>query len=153
PRRIRKAHRSLSFAMEELPLQRFILLLVILAVAGPATAADTPALLAGFGETDITPKVGGDKPVYLAGFGHNRKATGVHDPLKARAVVLKHDERKIALVSIDVVGFFHPSVRRVREQLAGFTYVLVSSTHNHEGPDTLGLWGPNAFTSGIDKDY
>src|SRR5205807_6739375 len=27
------------------------------------------------------------------------------------------------------------------------------STHNHEGPDTLGIWGPNPFTSGIDKAY
>jgi hypothetical protein len=117
-------------------------------------AAARPAdLEAGFAETDITPRVGGDKPVYMAGFGHNRAATKVHDPLFARAVVLKHDGQKIALVSIDLVGFFNPNVLRVRELLPGFTYVLVSSTHNHEGPDTLGLWGPNAFQSGIDKDY
>jgi hypothetical protein len=109
-------------------------------------------LQAGFGETDITPVVGG-KPVYMAGFDQNRKATGVHDPLKARAVVLKQGERKLALVSIDVVGFFHPNVLNVRKQLPGFTYVLVSSTHNHEGPDTLGLWGPNPFTSGVDARY
>src|SRR5262249_7434416 len=66
---------------------------------------------------------------------------------------LQHGERKIALVSIDLVGFFHPNVVRVRERLAGFDYVLVSSTHNHEGPDTLGLWGPNAFKSGVDPEY
>src|SRR5262249_26302231 len=41
----------------------------------------------------------------------------------------------------------------VRAQLPGFRYVLVSSTHNHEGPDTLGLWGPNPFTSGVDPAY
>src|SRR5262249_27571973 len=87
------------------------------------------------------------------GFGQNRKATGVHDPLKARAVVFKHQDQKLAIVSIDVVGFFHPNVERVRGRLPGFTYVLVSSTHNHEGPDTLGLWGPNPFTSGIDAEY
>ena len=46
-----------------------------------------------------------------------------------------------------------PIVERVRKQLPGFTYVLVSSTHNHEGPDTLGLWGPNPFQSGVDPDY
>jgi hypothetical protein len=51
------------------------------------------------------------------------------------------------------VGLFHASVQRVRQQLPGFTYVLVSSTHNHEGPDTLGIWGPNPFTSGIDPAY
>jgi hypothetical protein len=106
----------------------------------------------GFGEADITPKLG-DKPVYMAGFGQNRRATAVHDPLVARAVVLRAGGHKVALASIDVVGFFHANVGHVREQLLGFRYVLVSSTHNHEGPDTLGLWGPNPFTSGLDRDY
>jgi hypothetical protein len=115
---------------------------------------DSPApLRAGFAEADITPAVGGDHTVYMAGFGQNRKATGVHDPLKARAVVLEHDGRRVALVSLDVIGFFHPNVLRVREQLPGFTYLLVTSTHNHEGPDTLGLWGPHPFKSGVDADY
>lgn len=117
-----------------------------------AVKAVAPPLHAGFAETDITPTVEG-KTVYMAGFGQNRKATGVHDPLKARAVVLKDGTSKIALVSIDVVGFFYPNVESVRGKLAGFTYVLVSSTHNHEGPDTLGIWGPNPFTSGIDAEY
>jgi hypothetical protein len=106
----------------------------------------------GFAETDITPKLDG-KPVYMAGFGQNRVATSIHDPLKARAIALRGGDRKVALVSIDVVGFFHPNVQRVRKQLPGFTYVLVSSTHNHEGPDTLGLWGPSPFKSGADAAY
>jgi hypothetical protein len=106
----------------------------------------------GFGEADITPKVG-DKPVYIAGFGNDRKATGVHDPLMARAVVLEQGQTKIALVSVDLVGFFYPRVLRVRERVRGFSYVLVTSTHNHEGPDTLGLWGPGRFQSGVDPDY
>jgi hypothetical protein len=109
-------------------------------------------LEAGFAEADVTPKLGG-RPVYLAGFGHDRKATGVHDPLKARAIVLKHGGRRIALASVDVIGLFHPFVQRVRDRLAGFDYVLVCSTHNHEGPDTLGLWGPSAFRSGVDAPY
>src|SRR5205085_1708074 len=88
-----------------------------------------------------------------AGFGRDRKATGVLDPLKARAVVLKHGKKKLALASVDLVGFFYPHVLKVREQLPGFHYVLVTSTHNHEGPDTLGLWGPDFLTSGVDGDY
>src|SRR5262249_31645719 len=108
------------------------------------------ALQVGFGEADITPKVG-ERPVYLAGFDRDRKATRVHDPLLARAVVLSHGGRKVALVSVDLVGLFHEPVERVRKQLPGFTYVRVSSTHNHEGPDTLGLWSP--FKTGIDQDY
>src|SRR5262249_467893 len=80
-------------------------------------------------------------------------AAGVHDPLLARAVVLDDGRSRVALVSVDLVGFFQPDVERVRERLSGFAYVLVSSTHNHEGPDTLGLWGPGPFTNGIDPDY
>jgi hypothetical protein len=118
----------------------------------PCRAADD-VLKVGFGEQDITPVVKKDKPVYMAGFGQNRKATGVHDKLFARAVVLQHGERKIAVAAIDVIGFFQPNVENVRGKLKGFTHVLVSSTHNHEGPDTLGLWGPNPFASGIDDAY
>jgi hypothetical protein len=130
---------SFSFAVAEVSADR-------------RDAGSPDELLAGFAETDITPRVK-EKTVFMAGFGHNRKATGVHDPLKARAVVFKHGEERIAIVSIDVVGFFHPRIESVRQRLPGFRYVLVSSTHNHEGPDTLGLWGPSAFKSGVDAEY
>lgn len=109
-------------------------------------------LTVGFADVDITPALGA-KPVYLAGFGQNRKATKIHDPLMARAVVLAHGKQKIALVSVDVVGLFLPTVERIREKLPGFNYVLFSATHNHEGPDTLGLWGPNPLASGVDAEY
>ncbi len=110
-------------------------------------------LQAEFAEVDITPKVKRKKTVYMAGFGQNRKAQGVHDPLMARVIVLKDAKKKIALVSVDLVGLFYDSVLRIREKLPGFDYVLVSSTHNHEGPDTLGLWGPHPFQSGVDPTY
>jgi hypothetical protein len=109
-------------------------------------------LRVGFGSADVTPDIA-KKPVYIAGFGKNRKATKVHDPIMARALVLEHDKQKLAFVSVDVVGIFHDVVERVRPRLKGITYLCVSATHNHEGPDTLGLWGPNLFTSGVDPDY
>jgi hypothetical protein len=116
-------------------------------------APPAAGLQAGFSEADITPAVKPDKPVYLAGFGQNRKATGVHDPLRVMVVVLSDGKRKVALVSVDLVGFFRDNVDKVRKRLTGFDLVVVSSTHNHEGPDTLGLWGPGAFQSGVDPDY
>src|SRR5437762_849861 len=95
------------------------------------------------------PVQGGEAPQVLrAGFGEGRKATRIHDPLMARAVVLEAGKIKVALVSVDVVGLFREPVERVRQQLPGFAYVLVSSTHNHEGPDTLGLWGATFASSG-----
>ncbi|MDY3553200.1 neutral/alkaline non-lysosomal ceramidase N-terminal domain-containing protein [Gemmata sp. JC717] len=131
---------------------RFACTLSALALfALPCTAGE---FRVGFGEADLTPEVGaGKKSVFLAGFGQNRKATTVHDPIMARAVVMADGDEKIAFVSVDVVGLFLPSVERVREKLTGFKYVLVSATHNHEGPDTLGLWGASPVQSGVDPDY
>ncbi len=110
----------------------------------------------GFSEVDVTPTL--EKgPVYMAGFGQNRKATRIHDPIMARAIVLRGDTGNkataIAIVSVDVVGLFLSNVETIRKQLPGFDYVLVSATHNHEGPDTLGLWGPNPLLAGTDPAY
>lgn len=118
-------------------------------VALIAGAAQDDTLRVGFGSADVTPDIV-KKPVYIAGFNKNRKATKVHDPIMARAVVLAHGGQKIAIVSVDVIGLFHDSVERVRPRLKGFDYLLVSSTHTHAGPDTIGMWGPNLFTTGVD---
>src|SRR5438132_1404842 len=94
------------------------------------------SLCVGFGEVDISPTLG-KKPVFLAGFGDNRKATKLHDPLMARAVVFSDGKEKIAIVSVDVVGLFLASAESVRSQCPGYKYICVSATHNHHGPDTL----------------
>jgi Neutral/alkaline non-lysosomal ceramidase, N-terminal len=124
-----------------------------IALSTGLSGAGSQAVEVGFGKADITPDVKGEKPVWIAGYGHNRKATGVHDPLYARAVVFRDGPRKVALVSVDLVGFMYPNTKNVRKQLDKFTYVLVSSTHDHEGPDTIGLWGPTIRESGIDPIY
>lgn len=107
---------------------------------------------------DITPVAGVNHtdPIFLAGFSNDRRATGVHDPLWARGIVLESGDVKIALVTLDLVGYFNNEIRTIRSLLdpaRGFDYVMVSSTHNHEGPDTMGLWGPDEATSGADPGY
>ncbi len=130
-------------------MNRVAAMLAVLATALPVAAGE---LAVGFGEADVTPALG-MAPVFMAGFGQDRRAKSVHDPLMARAVVLADGGDKIAIVSVDVVGLFNPFVESVRAKLPGFKYVLVSATHNHEGPDTLGLWGPSPLQSGVDRDY
>jgi hypothetical protein len=109
-------------------------------------------LSVGFGKADITPdpKAG---PVWMAGYGQGRQAEGVHDPLWARAVVLDDGAKKIALVSVDLVGLQLQDTKEVRKLLPGYAYVLISSTHNHEGPDVVGLWGPTQTKSGVSDAY
>jgi hypothetical protein len=124
--------------------------IIFFLAASPLHAAEK--LSVGFGECDVTPALG-KKPVYLAGFMTDRTATKVHDPIMARAIVLNDGNKTIAMVSVDVIGLFLPTIDRVRAELKGFDFVLVSSTHNHEGPDTIGLWGKTYLQSGVDPDY
>jgi hypothetical protein len=97
----------------------------------------------------ITPKVADEVPaVWLAGYGQGRQAEIVHDDIYARAVFIHDGQFGLAIVACDLIGLFHDEVAKVRAELdrlqlsPSVDYVLISSTHTHAGPDTLGLWGP-----------
>lgn len=110
-------------------------------------------LRVGFGTADVTPTISEERPVFLAGYGPGRSATGVHDPLMARSVVLHAGDVRMALVSVDSIGLQYPTVEKIRAALPQYRYVLVTSTHDHEAPDVIGLWGPTPFQSGVDPQY
>lgn len=94
---------------------------------------------------------------WLAGFHNNRPAQGIHDPIWARAVVWDDGHTRVALVVLDAIGFFHDDVISVREKVArknlGIDHVIVSSTHCHEVPDLMGLWGPAFYRTGVNDRY
>ena len=95
-------------------------------------------------------------PVYMAGFGDNRQATGYHDRLWARGVVVDRNGKRVAIVSVDLIGYFKNEIDTIRGMVSPSSevdFVLVASTHQHEGPDTIGIWGANALSSGIDYGY
>lgn len=98
--------------------------------------------------------------IYLAGFGHNRIATAKHDDYWARAIVLEHGATKIAIVSIDVIGYYSKAnyyglseVSKLVNPKLGVSEILITSTHNHEAPDTIGAWGANALSDGKYPKY
>ncbi|HEY8378393.1 MAG TPA: neutral/alkaline non-lysosomal ceramidase N-terminal domain-containing protein, partial [Nannocystis sp.] len=105
--------------------------------------------------------------VWLAGFHNGRPATGVRgggvglvgdgDGLWARALVLEQGNTKVAIVTLDLVGFFHNETLALRQTLADqgldIDYLLIHALHNHEGPDSMGLWGPQQLVSGYDPNY
>lgn len=113
-------------------------------------------LLAGAAKTVVTPDVHKNK-VYLAGFGHNRIATRVHDDLYVRCLALGAGGQIVVLCSVDVIGLFYDDVLRIRDhvkaQAPEISHLIVASTHVHEGPDTLGLWGPTPLQTGMDATY
>jgi hypothetical protein len=95
-------------------------------------------------------------PVWMAGFGNSRAANGIHDDLWARTMVIDDGTTRIAIVVLDAIGFMNDNIIDVRNRIsagAGVTYTIICSTHTHEGPDLLGLWGKTPFQSGINKEY
>jgi hypothetical protein len=130
---------------------RAALALALLLGAGRAAALEAAA-----GKVDITPDLSREK-VLRAGFGATgRKPQGVHDPLYARLLVLREGTTTVALVSFDLLGFYLNDTRDLRER-AGYDapgrYLFVHATHQHSGPDTLGLWGPFPGVSGVHAAY
>lgn len=129
-------------------------ILVGCAILAFATSASAAELQVGLADADITPKVDDPQhPVWMAGYGPGRQANEVHDPLMVRATVLSDGEQKIAIACADLVGLQYPTVQKIRDELADFKYVLVSSTHNHEAPDVVGLWGASLASRGVDDAY
>lgn len=116
--------------------------------AARATSGD---LLAGAAAVDISP----DGPVYMGGFKINRVSEGVHDPLYARAIVLKRGELEVALVALDLVGVMRTEVEAIKARIEGISprQVLIASTHDHHSPDTMGIWGVPPFKSGMDPKF
>lgn len=95
-------------------------------------------------------------PVWIAGFGSQRAALGVHDDLYARVLVLVQGDVHIGIVALDWVGLLRDQALAIGQaaRRAGVVLdkLIVSCTHNHEGPDSMGLWGPLGV-SGRDDEY
>jgi hypothetical protein len=131
-------------------------LLLALALPVVLSASASAQLRAGAAKNEITPDLAGHH-VYLAGFGHNRIATGDHDPLYVRCLALQDRSNTLVLCAADLIGLFYQDVQAIRRKFqtnapAG-ALLVVACTHVHEGPDTLGLWGPTATETGVDARY
>jgi len=92
-------------------------------------------LSVGAAEIDITPPVG----YRMAGYFNERLATGVHDPLKAKAIVLRQGRDQIALVACDLVGISLGISTNARARASERTHIpvtniVIGATHTHTGP-------------------
>ena len=95
-------------------------------------------LKAGVGRAIITPPVG----FKLAGYGSRvDDSVGVHDDLYAKALALDDGNKKIIIVSCDLIGVHKELVDNVRENCKDFGIsresIMVAATHTHAGPDIL----------------
>jgi len=95
-------------------------------------------------------------PVWIAGFSNSKPANGIHDDTWARTMVLDDGTTRIAIVVLDAIGFMHDDVVDARKMIPeelGLAYILIASTHTHEGPDLIGMWGKSPFKSGVNREY
>ena len=117
-------------------------LLCLFGVLSCATIFGSP-LKAGAAKVDITPPTG----LKMYGYaGRKSGATGVLDHLYARTLVLETDDKRLALVVLDLGRVFAPSwieqLRAAVKQSSGIDYVLVAATHTHSGPDPTDQFPP-----------
>lgn len=95
--------------------------------------------------------------IWIAGYGSSRAANGIHDDLYVRALVVSYNGDYFISIVYDFVGILLNRTEMIRDKLAEKGYnrdrILITAIHNHEGPDTMGMWGPNEIETGIYKPY
>ena len=123
----------------------------------PQVAAKAAELLVGVASATINPPIG----IFLAGYGQDRKATGIHDDLRARAIVFDDGKTPVALVVLDLISVQYPTTQRIREAVAAKVTeielpperIFTQAIHTHCGPDTIGIYGAGPAQSGLDPEY
>ena len=138
--------------------------------AGFAAVSITPSLDDTWNDTDNNAKYEPEKgdsyndlnnngkfdAYWLAGFHNKRAANGIHDSIWARTMILDDGSSRIAIVSLDAIGFFHDQVIDVRKKISPnlhIDYCMIASTHVHEAPDLMGIWGESKYKNGVNKAY
>ena len=94
-------------------------------------------------------------PVPLGGYGDRagRPATGVRDPVEARALWLTLGEEPVVLVSCDLCFIPSGLKDRVRSALAAEGVALepaqlvLAATHTHAGPEPMAMHAANRFAN------
>ena len=115
------------------------------ALACWASQLDAAAeLLAGTARASITPLEEGI-PTQLGGYGarNGQPATGIHDTIWTKVVVLQSGDRRAALVGLDICTTPRSLVEEslAKAAVPGLTYenVLMSASHDHAGLEGMAM--------------
>lgn len=101
--------------------------------------AEAWSLSVGVSECDITPDVAQFK-VPMAGYGARmgKPSTGMHDPIRAKILVLKTDASKVAIITTDLRSITPELKSKTLEKAAGLGFdasnVMMCASHSHSGP-------------------
>ncbi|MEK7192211.1 MAG: hypothetical protein AAB646_01695 [Patescibacteria group bacterium] len=131
--------------------KRIILWILLFAVGGCGGAQmgseRTNSLLVAANGIVITPPVG----IAMGGyFEPDRKASEIHDNLYARGLLMEFPNgKRLAFVSVDLIGLLSYDVNLIAKKLKYDCELFIFSTHQHSGPDTIGIFG----SGGRDEKY
>ncbi len=121
-------------------------------------AETNPVLVAGAAKVDLTPKDW--RKIFIAGYSPNKRAAGIGGEISGRVMLFDDGVNTLVLVSTDFVGYPNERVWDVRRRVSKKygKSILISATHNHASPDTVGMWGAWAFyalpvATGADPHY
>jgi neutral ceramidase len=114
---------------------RMIAVGLVFSLCFGATVQAADQLEAGVAVVDITPPI----PFRMHGYFYERLATGIKDPLHARAIVFKQGQEMAALVFCDLVGIPYAETAPARKKASEATgipieHIAVTGTHTHTGP-------------------
>jgi neutral ceramidase len=102
---------------------------------------------AGVAKQILKPKIGASLVGY---FNRESGATGIHDELWVRAVVLDDGKTRIALCSVETCIISAQIVQNIRQSTRayGIEYVLIFCTHTHSAPslEDAGAWESDPST-------
>ena len=111
------------------------ILALSLAVASSALPAAAAELQAGVARVEITPSA----LMQMYGYA-NRKcgpATGTHDPLFAKALVLEAGGARMAIVTMDLGSMVSDNLRLEVAQKLNIPVLLLAASHTHSAPSFL----------------
>jgi len=110
------------------------------ALLGAAVTRAAEPLRVGVATVEITPPLG----YRMSGYFRERRATAVHDPLQAKALVFRQGDVKAAVVLCDLIGLPRRLSERARRAAAEATgippaHLVLGATHTHTGPLYFGV--------------
>jgi len=93
-------------------------------------------LLAGFSKIALT------TPRELIGYGlASHECKGVNDPLMVQSLVLERDEKRVAIITLDLLAIDFEGVHEMYHRLAALGFraedVLIAASHTHSGPPAI----------------
>lgn len=114
-----------------------VVLITLLFTTSPVQSKQKKDILrAGTAKIDITP----EKPVKMAGYaGRKDLSDGVHDPLSARVVIFENNNKRLMLVSTDLLGFYNETAEPLRKAVLNEfkikpSELFLTAIHTHAGP-------------------